>query len=272
MSEQFVGKVGEGERLAIIAICNLSVVQNKPYATHLQFAYMLAKNNPDFQFILFTPYRMTIANFRNAAARTALETQAEYLMFVDDDAVLINASNVFKELKNKIDEDDNKHIIAPINYVRGYPFHPMFFNWVNDPELITEGKGLDFYDDFKEQPVDEQGLLEVAAIGCHTCLIKTEVFKALEEPYFLTTMHNTEDVYFCMKCRDYIENIGIYVDTTISSSHLLDPLYVNDGNVEKLRKLYEELNMVREIEIADLLNQQESIKKELEEMGEEFEK
>lgn len=272
MTEQLIGKVGEGDRLAIIAICNGFAVQNKAYATHLQFAYRLAKDNPDFQFILYTPYRMTIANFRTTAAKAALETGAEYLMFVDDDSVFINAASMFKHLKDKIDNDENKHIIMPLAYIRGYPFEPMFFNWVNDPELITEGKGLDFYRNFREQKTDENGLLEVAAIGCHTCLIKTEVFKGLNEPYFMTGMYNTEDVYFCMKCHDYIENIGIYVDTTICSSHLLDPLFVNDDNVDILRQLYEELGLTNKLSIPDLLNQQESVKSELEEMGEEFEK
>jgi len=270
MTEQLVGIFGDGKRIAIIAICNLDTIQNKPYATHLQFAYKLAKDNPEFQFILFTPYRMSIANFRNYAARATLESGADYLMFIDDDAVLVHHPSIFKELKDKIEGDENKHVIMPVVYVRGYPFNPMFFKWVNDPDLITEGKGLDFYTDWKEQPVDSKKLLEVAAIGCHTCLIKSEVFKAIEEPYFLTGMNNTEDVYFCMKIRDYIENIGIYVATDITIGHLLDPLYVDNTNVDILRKFYRELGMDTTLNIADFLNQQESIKSELEEMGEDF--
>ncbi len=39
MTEHFIGKVGEGHRLAVIAICTLTEIQNKAYATHLQFAY-----------------------------------------------------------------------------------------------------------------------------------------------------------------------------------------------------------------------------------------
>jgi hypothetical protein len=272
MTEQLVGKFGDGERLAIIAICNLDVVSNKPYATHLQFAFNLAKDNPEFQFILFTPYRMSIANFRNMAAKAALETNADYLMFVDDDAVLINNEHLFKDLKDKIDEDENKHIIMPIVYIRGYPFAPMFFKWVTDTEVLKEGRGLDHYHDFKDQKVGEDGLLEVAAIGCHTCLIKTEVFRGITEPFFLTGLYNTEDVYFCMKCQDYIENIGIYVTTDITVSHLLDPLYVNEENVDILRRFYEELGMDANPQIKDFMNQPDQIKFELDELGEDFKK
>jgi len=272
MTEQLIGKFGEGKRVAVLAICSLSTVNNKVYATHMQFAYKLAKDNPDFQFILFTPYRMTIANFRNMAARAALESEAEYLMFIDDDAVLVNCPSLFKSLLEKIDKDENKHIVMPVVYVRGYPFNPMFFNWVDDKDLVENARGLDFYVDWKEQPVDENKMLRVGAIGCHTCLIKTEVFKVIEEPFFLTGMYNTEDVYFCMKCHDYIENIGIFVATDITVAHLLDPLYVDNTNVEILKEMYEKLDMTANLHIAEFLNQQGSIKSEIEEMGEEFEK
>ena len=101
MTEMFASEVGEGKRLAVIAICNGFAVQNKAYSTHLTFAYRLAKDNPEYKFLLFTPYRMTIANFRNAATRAALDSEAEYLMFIDDDAVLIHhQSSLFKLLKD----------------------------------------------------------------------------------------------------------------------------------------------------------------------------
>jgi hypothetical protein len=161
----------------------------------------------------------------------------------------------------------------PVVYIRGYPFNPMFFKWNNDPDLITEGKGLIFYDDFKEQVTNDDNLLEVAAIGCHTCLIKTEVFKAIEEPYFMTGMNNTEDVYFCMKCHDYIENIGIYVASDITIGHLLDPLYVDDLNREILKETYEKLGHNESILINDIIaNQSQHIKDDLKNMGENFEK
>jgi hypothetical protein len=272
MTEQLIGKIGEGSREAVIAICTLTSIQNKAYATHMQFAFKLAKDNPDFRFWLYMPYRMSIANFRNSAANFALNAQAEYLMFVDDDAVLVDNSDMFKKLKDKIDDDENKHIVMPVVYVRGYPFDPMFFKFETDPKLITEGKGLVFYKDWREQPVDERNLLEVGAIGCHTCLIKTEVFKGIEEPYFITTLHNTEDVYFCMKLRDYYENIGIYVATDIHSSHLLDPLYVNETNVDIFKEFYERLGMDATTTYEELNYQPEGIEKELKELGEDFER
>lgn len=272
MTDAMVGKVGDGERMALIAICNLDVITNKPYATHLQFAYKLAKDNPDFQFILFTPYRMTIANFRNMAAKAALEINAEYIMFIDDDAVLVNHSSIFKELLDKIDDDENKHIVMPVVYVRGYPFNPMFFKFETDPEIIKEGKGIGFYKDWKEQETDDKGLLELAAIGCHTCLIKTEVFNAIEQPYFLTGLSHTEDVYFCMKCRDYIDNIGIYLATDISIAHLVDPLYVDDNNVEIMREFYEKLGLDTSLGIVQSIEQPNKIESDLKNMGEDFTK
>jgi hypothetical protein len=259
-----VAKVGDGKRLAVIAICTLTSVQAKAYSTHLIFAYKLAKDNPDFSFLLLNPYRSSICNFRTMAAETALESDAEYLMFVDDDAVLESEPSMFKALKDKIDDDENKHIVMPVVYVRGYPFEPMFFKW----DTTDDVKKLDFYSDFREQPVDEKSLLEVAAIGCHTCLIKVEVFQGLEKPYFLTGMHSTEDVYFCMKCHDYIENVGIYVATDLDSSHLLDSLYINTKNRDIIKKLYEDLDYNKGYDFS----QSKGVEKELKLMGEDFER
>ena len=237
-------EVGEGEHLVVVAVCTLTAIGNKPYATHLGMVYKLAKNNPDCRFLLFTPYRMTISDFRNQAVELGLHTNADYLMFYDDDAMFSGTTaNIFHVLRKRL-EDPNRHIISPIYYVRGYPFHPMFFKATESVEMIKAGKGLEFYDDFREcGKIDEDGLLEVQALGCHCTLIKMEVFKALEKPYFLTAMHNTEDVYFCMKCRDYIENIGIYIDTHHTVGHLLDPLWVDDSNVKLWKKLYEDMGL-----------------------------
>jgi hypothetical protein len=228
------------------------------------FAYKLAKDNPDFKFLFINPYRTSICNFRNMCAEMALEVSAEYLMFVDDDAAFYSETSMFKALKDKIDDNPNAHMVMPVVYIRGYPFEPMFFKWDT-----TDGvKKLDFYSDFRDQAVDENKLLEVAAIGCHTALIKTEVFKAMEKPYFLTGLHSTEDVYFCMKCRDYIENIGIYVATDLDSSHLLDALYVDSGNRDIIKKLYEDLKFNQELD----LSQPTGLKRELEKIGEDFER
>ena len=253
MTQQPVGIFGEGDKTAVIAICNLTSIGNKPYATHLQFAYKLAKDNPEWKFLLFTPYRMAIADFRNHAVDAALDVGAEYVMFLDDDSILLNFAGAFKSLRTTIEESEKDiHIISPVYYVRGYPFHPMFFKESNDPDLLKVGKGLEFYDDFMEPDnIDEDGLLEVAALGCHCTLISTEVFPALERPYFLTGMNNTEDVYFCMKCRDYIENIGIYIDTNQTVGHLLDPLWVDKGNVDLLRKFYKDMGLTDTLDWAE---------------------
>ena len=237
MTVEKIDMIGDGDKLCILGICTLTSVNNKAYASHLEWAYKLAKNNPEWRFSLWTPYRMSIANFRNYLAKIALKTDSDRLLFIDDDAVLTKHMDLFERLLKR-----DKHIVMPVVYIRGYPFRPMIFKWVDKKGLKVGEKMMDFYDDFKtDGKIQEDGLLEVAALGCHCTMIKTEVLRAIDEPYFLTGMYNTEDVYFCMKCHEQIENIEIFIDTTFSIAHLVDNLYVDDENVEIMREFYEKL-------------------------------
>ena len=126
MTVEKIDMIGDGDKLCILGICTLTSVNNKAYASHLEWAYKLAKNNPEWRFSLWTPYRMSIANFRNYLAKIALKTDSDRLLFIDDDAVLTKHMDLFERLLKR-----DKHIIMPIVYVRGYPFRPMIFKWVD---------------------------------------------------------------------------------------------------------------------------------------------
>ena len=80
---------------------------------------------------------------------------------------------------------------------------------------------MTFWEDC-DKHANEQGVVEnAAAVGCACTLIKTEIFKYLEDPYFYTGTQNTEDTYFCIKAQNAIENLSIAVDTTVPAGHIL---------------------------------------------------
>lgn len=202
-------------------------------ASFNQLWFRLGRSFPEHEFYTMQPRRMSIDNMRNAAAKTALELECDYLWFIDDD-VLVEPRTVFGSLlegceKHKFD------VLMAETYIRGYPFQPMFFQ-----HNVTEKK-LDFYWDFEKDVNKKTGLLECAAVGFSCVLIKCELIKKITKPYFATGVLGTEDVYFCMKCRSELgENrVKIGVDTKVPTGHLLDPEPLHKLNRKALLKYYE---------------------------------
>ena len=218
------------------AINILTEVDGQVYPSHLVQAFRIGRDT-DYDFMLFTPRRMSIANARNAAVEYALLNECDYIYFTDDDMEL----NV-KTLQTLIKRD--KDIIMAMCYIRGYPYHPMVFRWVEAEEAKTkcadvqvDGKLITLWEDC-EKSVDSEGLInDVAAVGCAATLVKTSVFKELNQPWFYTGTSNTEDVYFCMKAWSRIPNLAISVDTTVPAGHALkDKRILYPKNAEMFRK------------------------------------
>ena len=221
----------------LIGVNTLESVHSFVYASHCQFHSQIRKDYPKEDFLLYTPYRMSIDAMRNDAARIAIEQKCDYLMFIDDDVAV--QPNTYKALR-----DRDKDIIMAATFVRGYPFHPM---WFSDFETIDQANGtirknLKFHDEWEKDLITEgpdAGLVKTGAVGFSCVLIKTDVLRAMTPPWFVTGPGHTEDVYFCLRARAELEpEPGIYVDTTISTSHMLMPDLVNLENVEKLREFY----------------------------------
>ena len=227
----------ESKPLKILwAINILTEVDGQAYPSHLVQAFRIGRDT-NYDFMLFTPRRMSIANARNAAVEYALLKECDYVYFTDDDMEL----NV-NTLQTLIKRD--KDIIMALCYIRGLPYSPMVFRWVDSEEARTkcadiqvDGKLITLWEDC-EKSVTEEGLIEnVAAVGCAATLIKTSVFKQLQSPWFYTGTSNTEDVYFCMKAWSRIADLSIAVDTTVPAGHILkDKRILYPNNAALLRE------------------------------------
>lgn len=170
---------------------------------------------------------MSIDNMRNAAAKAALELECDYLMFIDDDMIL--HPDTFESLLAA-----DKDIVMALTFIRGGEFPPMFFKRV--PK--ENGYDLTHFHDWEDH-IDEKGLVECAAIGFATVLIKTSILKQLEAPYFLTAGGHTEDVYFCCRAKAEIgEHVSIFVDTKVPTGHLVESEIAHVSTVKKLREFY----------------------------------
>lgn len=210
----------------LIAINNLTSVDQLAYANHCQFWYRLGKNLPQHSFGFCNPRRLSIDRMRNFAGKMAVEMEFDYLMFIDDDVLLDLTIDPVATLLAA-----DKDIIAGVTLIRGYPYHPMIFNFYG--QIIDKDHKGHFIDNYKERADPETGLLECDAVGFSCCLIKTSVLRKLRPPFFITGEHQTEDVYFCMRAKAEVPGTQVWAQTRVVTGHILGSDIIEPDNLER---------------------------------------
>lgn len=146
-----------------------------------------------------------VARNRNQIVEYAIEKGFTHILFIDSD-MKFNPDTLERLLEN--DED----ICGVMYHQRALPLR---YNLM--PMEQDEERGKYEIVDFKV-PAD---LFEVKWVGTGIMLIKTEVFKKLQKPYFAFLYEDEyvgEDVYFCRKARD--AGYKIFVDATVQNRHV----------------------------------------------------
>jgi hypothetical protein len=215
------------KRMRIVVCTNsLTEIQYPAYTNHIQFWFRLGRSYPEIDFILSNPSRMSIDRCRNMAAKVALECEADYLLFLDDD-VLVPPNNALKLLL-----ECEADVAAGKVCIRGYPFQYMCF--VGRPE---DPRGL-----YPLEEMPTKGIEDVGAVGFSCCLIKTSVFKTMPPPYFVTGVNNTEDIYFCVKAKMANPDLTIRVNCELECSHILWPETIGTVNREAYAEYFRAMN------------------------------
>lgn len=231
-----------------VLVNTLQGVSSFVYANHIEFFSYCKQHLPEYDLKFFTPHRSSIDNARNWAAKQALDMECDRLLFIDDD-VQIHPNTL--QLLIEADKD----ICAGLVIIRGFPFNVMGFRWADNDngqethltyynDIPLESKCSEGHDKFVlhckgclEVPL--QKLVKCDAVGFSCCLIKTDVLRALPEPYFVTGKYNTEDVYFCLKTMQLEPRPEIYMHTHVQPGHILNPECIEWRTREKFHKFYE---------------------------------
>jgi predicted O-methyltransferase YrrM len=147
---------------------------------------------------------------RNKAVEYALEKKANYIWFLDDDVQ--TPYFAVRQLIYTIEQSDAM-VAGGIYFSKSNPSEP----------LVYRGRGQGAFWKWKTNDI-----FEVDGLGGGCLLIKTELFKHLEKPYFktvddfITEGNNTqnagtEDIYFCNKVRD--AGFKIVADAHVMCTH-----------------------------------------------------
>jgi len=146
---------------------------------------------------------------RNKLVKNAIRDGAEWLFFLDDDHAF--APDILMRLLAH-----DKDIVASLYLQRIKPFVPIAYESFDEETKTYTALDLTKY--------GKNDLVPIRAAGTGGMLIKTEVFRALEDPWFhLTEGIGSEDMPFC----DDAHNAGfeIYCDLGTPLGHI-DPMII----------------------------------------------
>ena len=210
----------------VVGINTLTSIDQPVYSNHCQFWFRLGRSS-SHDFILSHPRRMSIDNMRNMTAKIALEHNADYILFIDDD-VLIPLNTVDMLLASNAD------IAAGWTLIRGYPFKNMFFKFVDEEKTQLENVK-------DEDLMERTGNFFCDAVGFSCTLIKVDLLRKIQVPYFVTGPYNTEDIYFCIKAVRAVPETKIVVNLDCKTSHNLGSEYIDPLNKKYYKEYYEKI-------------------------------
>jgi hypothetical protein len=150
---------------------------------------------------------------RNTLCQMILDSDAEYLWFMDDDHAF--SPDILMRLLNH-----QKDLVVPVCFTRSAPFPPVDF---------TERVGDDRYLPVYLPDMPPSGLQQLVAGGTAGMLIHRSVIEALDGPYWFEYGAASEDILFCNKAID--AGFELYCDLGTRLGHIttavVEPAYVD---------------------------------------------
>jgi hypothetical protein len=177
----------------------------RPIAPYVALSYLNLTWPFGWNRVSFASHGTKIDLARNEMAEAALEAGTSYLLFLDDDVEVPQDGlrMLFETMENA---PADVMIVAGIYCAKEQSSSPVVFR--------EEGRGP-----FWKWKVGD--IFECGVIGAGCMLIKSEVFKHLEKPWFRTIdsalFQQNEDSYFCQKVR--AAGFKILADSRVVCTH-----------------------------------------------------
>jgi hypothetical protein len=106
------------------------------------------------------------------------------------------------------------------------------------------------------------GIHPCDAVGFSFCLIKTDVIRKMREPWFITGLNNTEDIYFCKRAREIDPTCKIMVNCDCECGHILWPEVITENSREAYKDYMRAINPGLKNYEDSLKTQADQIKKQ----------
>lgn len=177
-------------RYTAFTICLVRLVQNSPVNT--AFDFMVGSD---------------ISTNRNALVEASLERGSEWMLFLDDD-MTFPPNLLVRLLAHEVP------VVLPLMLRRQQPYLPLVYSAVED----------DAYVPISTADVEPDTLIPVYAGATGGMLVRSEVFRAIEKPWFQhgrvsgKRWNASEDLVFCEKVQE--QGFPIHVDSGTRCGHL----------------------------------------------------
>ena len=157
---------------------------------------------------LFVPHNYSIDASRNMVAEYAMNHGYDYILWIDSDTIIPKDT-----LTRLMDAD--KDIVSGVYAYKILAGKNVVAKRYSDKEA-------DIYEDVTVKEIKERHRTKerilVDAVGFGCVLTKTDVFRKIENPWFIYTQHMGEDIYFCRKAQD--AGFEVWLDTGVLCGHI----------------------------------------------------
>lgn len=159
------------------------------------------------------------ARNRNNIVRSALDSGAEWVFFIDDDQAF-DGEILMRLLAHELP------VVSGLYLNRAAPYHPVAYNGISYAE-----DGSPAWHPISMVGAPQTGLVEIEAAGSGGMLIRSEVFREVGDPWFEKTTMASEDITFCERAR--AAGFQLFLDLGCPMGHLgtvaIWPTYSEDA-------------------------------------------
>jgi len=207
--------VAEGKKVPSVLI-GMAVYGPIKHQTLAAYTRMMlhASRSHEFDFNVTWAFDTFICGAREMIVKQAIAGGHDYVLFLDGDMVWPeNMINLLVRNAEKL----NAPVMSGMYNFRNEPHYPMLYRANNDEKDTFS---------FTIPPDDQWGrMFEVDATGFGACLLRTDIFPKIKEPWFALEGKGTEDIYFFRKMRKEL-GLKVLVDTNICCGHISNPTIV----------------------------------------------
>ena len=206
-----------------------------PYIHSYTHLSMFSLDRPNI-LLLDTPRGGDIAEKREAQTLAALNSGCTHIAYLDAD--MVYPRKALWDMMEVI-EDHNADLCSIVCYRGAPPHDPLIWGGDND-ELLAPFKDYDFGD-----------IVDATAVGCACLLIKVDVLKEIERPWFQIcevtegekVIKRGEDTYFTRKCTN--RGFKLKVITAYDIGHIREMII--DRNVWLMNILMSKLGSAKRV-------------------------